>query len=293
MPNLQAFQRAAERLKQDQPHFNTRLIRLRGLRTSETCLEFLNRQIGTDDPTYWQSALDSGRLKLNGQILTRDTLLRTSDQLTHTTLESPEPAIQTNIKIIFEDEALLVIDKPSGLPVHPCGRYHYHTLTKIMQEAWPELNLHLVHRLDAQTSGLLVLAKTQETARNLTRQFEHRSIRKTYLAQVSPEPPWKEHTCETPISQVRGPLGRRFCDNHGQPAKTDFNHLGGGLVEAMPVSGRTNQIRVHLASLDHPIIGDAVYGGKPSDNLKLHAWKIEFYHPMHETKLLLMAPTRD
>jgi RluA family pseudouridine synthase len=245
-------------------------------------LEFLERKIPSKSLSYWQEALQEGRLTLNHQTLASNPILKSSDQLTHTAFEDAEPEIPTNIEILYEDDALLVINKPSGLPIHPCGRYHFHTFTKIAQEAWPELNLHPVHRLDAETSGILVLAKTPEAASNLAKQFENHNIQKTYLAYVNPAPIWGTIICDKPISERKGKHGRRFTDHVGLPAKTEFRHLGDGLVEAKPISGRTNQIRVHLAYLRHPIVGDKIYGGSSSERLHLHAWKIKLKHPLSE-----------
>lgn len=290
MSDVCDFTAAAKRLAQTKPHLNTRPIRVRGLILGETCLEFLERKIRSKSRDYWQEAILEGRLKLNDQVLKSNCVLKSSDSLTHTVLEDAEPEIPSNIEILYEDEALLVINKPSGLPIHPCGRYHFHTFTKIAAEAWPEFNLHPVHRLDAETSGVLILAKTKEAAQNLAKQFENHTVIKIYLARVSPAPTWESITCDKPISERKGKQGRRFTDHVGLPAKTEFKHLGEGLVEAKPISGRTNQIRVHLAHLGHPIIGDAIYGESSPERLQLHAWKIKFTHPSTHANLEICTP---
>ncbi len=280
MSRLRQFAKAAKRLEQSLPHLNTRPIRVRGLIAGETCLDFLNRKIPSQSPDYWKQALLQSELANHGLIICQDFVLRSSDKLTHTLLENAEPAIPTQIQIIYEDDVMLVIHKPAGLPVHPCGRYHFHSFTKIAEEAWPELNLHLVHRLDTETSGVLVLAKNKQAARNLTEQFEQRNVKKIYLAQVSPIPSWTELTCNMAISNQKGEQGRRFCDAQGQPAITKLRHLSPGLIEARPISGRTNQIRAHLEYLGHPIVGDSIYGSKTGGQLQLQAWKISLRHPL-------------
>lgn len=289
MSKVREFAAAARRLEQTGPHLNTRPIRVRGLIPGETCLDFLERKIRSQSRDYWQEALFEGRLKLNRKVLNSNCILKSSDSITHTVLEDAEPQIPSNIEILYEDDALLVINKPSGLPIHPCGRYHFHTFTKIAAEAWPEINLHPVHRLDAETSGVLILAKTKEAAQILARQFEEQSIQKTYLARVTLAPTWETITCDKPISERKGKQGRRFTDHVGLPAKTEFKHLGDGLVEAKPISGRTNQIRVHLAYLGHPILGDSIYGEASEERLRLHAWKITFMHPSIQKKLEIQA----
>lgn len=253
---------------------------MRGLKEAENCLDFLNRRIPSKN---WEQAILQGQITRQNQKLLPGDILKSSDTLMHTYLEDPEPAVTTDIQIIYEDEALLVIDKPAGLPVHPCGRYHFNTLTHIAKSLWPNLTLRPVHRLDSETSGLLILAKTKQAAQNLSQQFEQRTVDKTYLALLNSVPEWQEITCNTAISIQKGEKGRRFCDPNGQPAMTELKYLSThgeyALIQAKPISGRTNQIRVHLENLGFSIVGDSMYGPETQKRLHLHAWKISFRHP--------------
>ncbi|MES2503474.1 MAG: pseudouridine synthase [Myxococcota bacterium] len=252
------FLEAAKALEQTKPYLNRRPIKMRGLIPGETCLDFLVRKIPSRDRAYWEEATRSARICHQNGPVGPDDILRSGDILYHELMEAPEPPINANIKIIHEDDQMLVLDKPAPLPVHPCGRYKFHTLTEIAKRAWPELNLHLVHRLDAETTGILILAKTPEAARALTEQFTDRSVQKEYLALVEGVPSWDQLKCETPIISRRYPTG--------QSALTVLSCLqrfeNRALVLAKPVTGRTNQIRIHLRNLGHPV-------------LHLHASKLE------------------
>lgn len=272
-------------------HLNHRPIRMRGLQEGETCLEFLNRKIPSQN---WEPLILQGQITRRNQKLLPGDILKSSDTLIHTYLEDPEPEVSTHIPIIYEDEALLVIHKPAGLPIHPCGRYHLHTLIHIAKKLWPQLSLYPVHRLDAETSGLFIFAKTKLAAQNLCQQFEQRQVEKTYLALVSPIPTWQEISCDTPISAYKGEKGRRFCDLGGQPALTEFQFLSVqgqyALIQAKPISGRTNQIRVHLENLGFFIQGDSVYGPKnPKNQLQLYAWQLSFKHPSTQKRIQLQS----
>jgi RluA family pseudouridine synthase len=160
--------------------------------------------------------------------------------------------------------------------------------------------------LDANTSGVLVFSRSHRFAKSLQAQFATRSVEKTYMAVVNGHPPDDRFVCEAPIGSNPGPLGSRTIDPSGLPARTEFRVLsrhtnGTALLEARPVTGRTNQIRLHLWHLGWPVCGDPAYlpGGKlgesmtlsPSDPpMKLHAWKITFDHPLHRKRVEFEAP---
>lgn len=249
-------------------------------------MTYLNRRIPLEDPDAWTRALEAGELCLDGKVLSQDTVIQSNSRLSHTRMEPAEPEINIHLSVVYEDKALLVLDKPHNLPVHPCGRYHHHSFSVIAEHAWPELTLKLVHRLDAATSGLLLLAKTASVARDLVHQFEHRRVKKSYLARVYPEPTWTKFECNEPIGTHRLDRGSRGISKNGQEARTRFVHQGHGIVEAQPITGRTNQIRVHLSQLRHPIMGDTLYGGAAAHRLFLHASTLQCLHPLTQEELL-------
>jgi 23S rRNA pseudouridine1911/1915/1917 synthase len=209
------------------------------------------------------------------------------------------------LTIVFEDAHLIVVDKPAGMAVHPGPGHSGHTLVNALLAHCPDLpgiggvqRPGIVHRLDKDTSGLIVAAKDEKAHAGLTRQLSERRMHKTYLALV-------EGRLEPPEALIDAPIGRD--PNHrqrmailpagrGRDAQTRYKVLeyldGYTYLEASPITGRTHQIRVHLASLGHPIVGDVVYG-KPSPLVGrqfLHAWRLAFRHPVTGEEVSLEAP---
>lgn len=212
----------------------------------------------------WLKVCAEGRLLFNDQPLQPNDIVRAGYRLIHVVPGTKEPDVRTNIRFVYEDDALVVLDKPAPLPVHPCGRFNRNTLQYILNKVFHPLQLRPAHRLDANTSGIMVCAKTRKIARMLQPQFEKGTITKRYLVRVLGTPKETIFTCTTPISTTPGPMGIRLIDPNGQPAETRFRTLspfkdGTTLLEAEPITGRTNQIRLHLWSLGLPVQGDPVY----------------------------------
>jgi RluA family pseudouridine synthase len=181
--------------------------------------------------------------------------------------------------------------------MHPCGRFNRNTLTSILASVYDPYNPRPVHRLDANTSGIVLFARTRHFAHQLQRQFEKGNVTKRYLARVHGHPTLDEFHSNAPISDEVGELGSYRVDwKEGKPASTLFRVLersadGTSLIEATPITGRTNQIRIHLWDLKHSIVGDPTYlpGKKLGDTqtiapdappLNLLAWKLSFVHPI-------------
>jgi 23S rRNA pseudouridine1911/1915/1917 synthase len=213
--------------------------------------------------------------------------------------------MENNIEVLYEDENFLVINKPSGLVVHPDGKNMEHSLTEwilenysFMKDVGEPLVLNngevikrpgVVHRLDRETSGVMVLAKNQNTYNNLKKQFQDRRTKKIYKAFVYGEVKNEEGVIERPIgrsskfglwSAQRGARGflREAVTEYKVIAKSkDYSFL-----ELQPKTGRTHQIRVHLKAINHPVVSDSLYAPKKTNNLgfrrlALHAEKLTFY----------------
>ena len=222
-----------------------------------------------------------------------------------------EPDINPAIRILHEDEAIIVIQKPAPLPMHPCGRFHRNTLQYILGQVYQPQSPRPVHRLDANTSGVVLFARTRHFARLLQAQFEHdglNRVEKEYLARVIGHPPMDSFTCSVPISQDAGQAGSREVDlENGLSAHTEFTVIqrlpdGTSLLRVVPLTGRTNQIRVHLWHLGFPILGDVTY--LPASKLGqrqtievdepplcLLAHRIRFQHPMTGERVTFSADT--
>lgn len=219
------------------------------------------------------------------------------------------------IKVIFEDDDILVLNKPSGMTVNISETAPSGTLQGWVAEKYPELftgdsdfdmRNGLVHRLDKETSGLIVFAKNPESFTNLQEQFKERLVKKEYLALVFGE-------IKDSKIQINAPIGRNPRNRikmavveNGRPSVTTVEkvkytpgtELDYTLVKAHPETGRTHQIRVHLAAYGHPILGDELYAGKRRSmlsrdmfgRLMLHAYKITFLHPKTSENIGFTAP---
>jgi len=196
------------------------------------------------------------------------------------------------LDVVYEDQDLLVINKPTNLVVHPAPGNLKHTLVNALLGRAIELSdvnknrPGIVHRLDKETSGLLIIAKNNSSHLNLARQFAQHTIEKTYVAIVCGKVEFDEDVIEAPIG--RDPLKRKNMAisyvGNTKYAKTYYRTLKRGnnfsFLELKPHTGRTHQLRVHLAYLGHPILGDTKYGkNKNFPRLALHAKEISFIHP--------------
>ncbi len=173
------------------------------------------------------------------------------------------------MQIIHVDDHILVLDKPAGLPVLPDGwEKDAPYLVKMLEEEFGKV--FIVHRLDKTTSGVMVFARTVESHRSLSIQFEDREVDKVYHAIMEGKPNWDEKVAKFPLRADVGKKHRTAVDDkRGKPSETRFRVLkryqAGALVEAKPMTGRTHQIRVHAYALGHPLLGDLLYGATETD----------------------------
>jgi UPF0176 protein len=216
-----------------------------------------------------------------------------------------EPAVNPAITILHEDDAIIVVNKPAPLPMHPSGRFHRNTLSHILREVYAPQKPRPAHRLDANTSGVVVFSRVSTFARELQPQFERGEVQKTYLARVQGHPSEDRFECHAAISEDAGEHGSRTIDEAGLASHTSFEVMsrdadGTSLLQVTPHTGRTNQIRLHLWHLGWPIVGDALYlqGRVMGDRqtvevddppLCLHAWKLSFVHPQHGGRVEYLA----
>jgi 23S rRNA pseudouridine1911/1915/1917 synthase len=227
------------------------------------------------------------------------------------TLPAPAPAEPAPeaipLDIVYEDDHLIVVDKPAGMAVHPGPGHSGRTLVNALLAHCPHLpgiggvqRPGIVHRLDKDTSGLIIVAKDDATHIGLTRALRERKVQKTYLALVEGRLSPKEALIDAPIG--RDPNNRRRMMVRGvagREAQTRYKVLeelpGFSLIEAAPITGRTHQIRVHMASIGHPIAGDPVYGhaSKQLPRQFLHASRLRFVHPVTGKELVLEAGLPD
>ncbi len=261
----------------------------------------VNNQSDTD------SVQNTGeRLQHCSQRLNPGQIVREGEQFGHLTPGYVEPHVNADIRILYEDESIVIVNKPAPLPMHPCGRFDRNSLQTILDTVYAPQRLRAAHRLDAATSGLVLHSRSQEVARKVQPQFAQRRVGKFYVAKAVGHPTANEFVCIEPIAAATQPGGLRNTDRGGLSAETRFRVLsrnadGTSLIEAQPVTGRTNQIRIHLWSLGLPIKGDSYYlpGGELGTNdipdadaepLCLHARSLTFAHPESGETVTFEAP---
>ena len=251
-------------------------------------------------------ALDSGQVFVDGRCAGRAGIVLQGGERIDLTVdgEAPPPLVP-QLVILWQDESLLAINKPAGLPAHPPVSGRPNALDQVSEF----LAAHggtappiLLHRLDADTTGLLLFALTRAANLSLSRQFSEHQIEKTYLALVSGNPPERFSVSNHLKAGVRGRT--MAVASGGLAAQTDFHTLayrnGVALVVAHPRTGRTHQIRVHLAGLGYPLLGDILYGGMavlplvagsfPLPRHLLHALSLGMEHPSSGERQTLTAP---
>lgn len=271
--------------------------------------KFLAERFSGHSRTYFQYLIDEKCVLVNGIPVKKQHKISAGEQIEISFRLTPQIDVKPQaipLDILFEDQHLLVINKPVGMVVHPApgapmGTFAnalLHHCKELDPEEFEDLRPGIVHRLDKDTSGVLIGAKTQLAHQKLTEQFSNRKIEKRYLGICSGVP--KEGHFSAPIH--RHPIHRQMmtvCEE-GKEAITDFKILAKKgsltLVEALLITGRTHQIRVHLRKLNCPLLGDALYG---SDSINrqykiqrqlLHAYSIQFVHPISEKSLHITAP---
>jgi 23S rRNA pseudouridine1911/1915/1917 synthase len=263
--------------------------------------------------TQLKKLIQQGKVLVSGQPAKPSLPVQPGEQVT-LSLPAPESGVlqpeAVPLDLVFEDEDLVVINKPAGMVVHPAHGHTSGTLVNALLARYPELKdmadvdsdttgrPGIVHRLDQDTSGLIIVARTPEALQGLRRQFKSRQVDKIYLALVFGQPEAPEGIIEVPLGRDPRHRQRMAPLAEGKSARTRYRVLeaynGFSLLEIGLETGRTHQIRVHLAWLKCPVVGDTIYGRKKNPlGLKrqfLHAWQLRFPHPRTGEELHLEAP---
>ncbi len=259
----------------------------------------LDKYVGEKYPelsrTHAKKLIEEGYITVNAKPAKASLKLKSGDRLS-IRIPPPQPSHLTAndipLKIIFEDSDLLVIDKPSGLTVHPAPGNPDHTLVNAILARFPNLpnvgdaiRPGIVHRLDKDTSGLILIAKNRQALDNLSNQFKKRLVIKTYLVMVKGHLSPHRGFIEAPIGRNPHNRKRMAVVKNGRDARTEYHvlkYLGDcSLLEVKPETGRTHQIRVHLSAIGYPVMGDATYGVKSPllSRQFVHAHRLGFRLP--------------
>ena len=288
-----------------------------------TVLDFLVARFRYHTREEWYGLVVSGCVFLNDVPPLSDAVLRPGDTLRYEMPEVPEPPVDMTYDVLFEDDALLAVNKPGNLPTHPGGKYFNNTLWALLKERTRLDCLRIANRLDRETSGVTVVCKTPEAARHVGQQFAEHRAEKTYIVFVEGRFPerllaagWLTADTASPVRKKR-----RFCGEPpgagAQACETRFERVrqceGFCVVRAYPRTGCLHQIRATLCSLGYPVVGDKLYGrdetlflrfidGKlTGDDIRtlrlprqaLHAESLRLTHPITHAPLVVTAPLPD
>lgn len=217
----------------------------------------------------WQLRIESGDVRVEEALTTPGHLLRENASITHRNTGVVEPTVPDDLRVLYENDDILLIDKPAPMPVHPGGRYNKNTAISVLREREYE-ELFVVHRLDSVTSGVMVLARSPRVAHQLQALFIASKLHKRYEAIVAGNPPPGETVIRKAIKRLQGYVYTCSDDDDARDAETRFRVVeqgkGWARVQCEPITGRTHQIRLHLQAWGYPIWDDPVYGpNAPAD----------------------------
>jgi 23S rRNA pseudouridine1911/1915/1917 synthase len=269
-----------------------------------TVLEFLaaTRLHSTSDE--WARRLDAGEVEIGGKRASAADILHSGQIIVWHRPPWDESEVPTDYRIVYEDEALVAVDKPSGLPTMPAGGFLNHTLLALIRDKYPEVSP--LHRLGRHTSGLVLFARTRTAASELARAWRDHTVKKTYRALALGETRTEMFVIDVPIGPVPHPLlgTVHAASESGKPSHSVAVVIEGRrdrtLFTVDITTGRPHQVRIHLAYAGHPLIGDPLYEtggglkrhpGLPGDGgYLLHAERLQFAHPLSGKRMSLHAP---
>jgi UPF0176 protein len=297
-----ALDQFKKKLPGSEPYQNDRPLKVPKVFDGVQLLDFVAEILNHIPREEWQREIESGKfLDSHSRPVRADHVVRAGERYLHRLPKIAEPEVNADIQLVYEDEMVIVIDKPAPLPVHAGGRFNRNTLQYFLNEAYAPQRPRPAHRLDANTSGVMVIARSRHSAGDIQSQFAQGRVQKVYRAKVQGHPKDDHFVCELPISVEPEQCGSRTVSENGLEARTEFKVLerysdGTALVEARPITGRTNQIRIHCWQLGFPICGEKLYlrdkkfGDTQTHSiqdrpLSLLSYEVTFTHPITRDKM--------
>jgi 23S rRNA pseudouridine1911/1915/1917 synthase len=249
-----------------------------------TLIDYFSARFPYFSPSQWELYIREEKITVNGEKVEPNLILKEHDYIVTRMGKRSEPAANRQLSVIFEDDHIRVFNKAAPIPVHPSGRFFKNSMTEILKETYPTETPMPTQRLDASTTGVLLFAKYKKAAAFFAEEFSKRKIYKEYLALVEGIPSKDHFSVNSSIGKIRGnKWGSGPEAKSPKEAKTDFFGIGSfdgkTILKVIPHTGRTNQIRIHLADSGFPIINDPVYGNgteDPATQMGLHAHKMSF-----------------
>ncbi len=264
-----------------------------------TLIDYYSSRFPYLTASQWESYIQEGKITVNGKTAQPDQILKEHDHIITRMGKRQEPPANRQLTVLYEDVDIRIFNKAAPIPVHPSGRFFKNSMTEILKEVYPGETPMPTQRLDASTTGALLFAKNKKSAAFFAEEFSKRRIYKEYLALVDGIPPKDHFFVESSIGKIRGnrwgvgPQARS-----PKEAKTEFlilgSHNGQTILKAIPHTGRTNQIRIHLADMGFPISNDLVYGNgseDPATKMGLHAHILRF--SFRDEPFNIIAPPPD
>jgi UPF0176 protein len=286
----------AEPLPGSQPHDNYRPMSIPQRCDGQPLLAALCLAVKHLPTQYWEAEFSLGNVVDAARVpVAPERIARAGERYLHRLPQQVEPPVSLALQFLHEDEALVVVNKPAPLPMHPAGRFNRNTLQHVLHAIYRPQKPRPAHRLDANTTGVLVVARTRHFAGLVQPQFAAGEVDKCYLVRVQGHPASEQFDCAAALSDEPGAMGTRAVElETGLPAHTRFKVLarlndGTALLQAQPLTGRTNQIRLHCQHLGLAVCGDQAYRGAggalaqtaalEEPPLCLHSWRIRLRHP--------------
>ncbi|XP_075529542.1 pseudouridylate synthase RPUSD2-like isoform X1 [Dermacentor variabilis] len=250
-------------LRKVYPYYFTYTTFCKGRWVGHLLVDVFTREFRAHSREVYENAIKAGLVTVNNKVVGTDYRLKDNDLLANTLHRHEVPVLGAPIKILHNADDMIVVDKPPSVPVHPCGRYRHNSVIFILAKEHGLQNLHTVHRLDRLTSGLLLMSRSVDRARELENEIKGRLVAKEYLCRVEGCFPDDTVTCCEPIEVISHKIGVCGVSAHGKECKTEFKRLSyngkSSVVLCKPFTGRMHQIRVHLQYLGYPIVNDPLY----------------------------------